>query len=50
MKDFDLVVGVAPPRQQVPNSAGISAEIEDNSNDIYFSDDLFSSSVENEVC
>ena len=44
------MVGVAPPRLQVPNSAGQSVDIEDNSDDNYSYDDLYSSSDDNEVC
>ena len=44
------MVSVAPPRRQVPNSAGKSVDIEDSSDDNQYSDNLYSSSDENEVC
>ena len=44
------MVGVAPPRRQMPNSAGKSVDIEDSCDDNHSFDDLYSSSDENEVC
>ena len=44
------MVSVAPPTRQVPNSAGKSVNIEDSSDDNRSSDNLYSSSDENEVC
>ena len=44
------MVSVAPPRRQVPKSAGKSVDIGDSSDDNQSSDDLYSSSDENEVC
>ena len=43
------MVSVAPPRRQVSNSAGKSVDIEDSSDDNQSSDNLYSSSDENEV-
>ena len=44
------MVSVAPPRRQVPNSGGKSVDIVDSNDDNQSSDNLYSSSDENEVC
>ena len=44
------MVSVAPPRRHLPNSVGKSVDIVDSSDDNQSSDNLYSSSDENEVC